>query len=197
MGANKLFKTFITVLLLVSVALAADPIVIQTKNGNTRELQAQEELKGILEKYDLSRYTFTRQVVFEQGAMNHAFPVLTMNVHFVGSDDEMLSTFLHEQLHWWLRDHPNEMRQAVRQLRELYPHVPVGLPQGAETEYSTYGHLVDCYLEIQADRRLIGETRTAEVIKHKPWYTWIYKTILQDESKIAAIVTAQHLSIKD
>jgi hypothetical protein len=129
--------------------------------------------------------------------MNHAFPVLTMNVHFVGSDDEMLSSFVHEQLHWWLRDHPNEMHQAVRKLRELYPRVPVGLPQAAETEYSTYGHLVDCYLEIQADRQLLGESRTVDVIKHKPSYTWIYQTILQDESKIAAIVSAEHLNIKD
>jgi hypothetical protein len=197
MLANKFFQTFITVLLLVAAALAADPVDVQTKNGNVRELQAQAELKGILQKYDLSRYTFTRQVVFEQGAMNHAFPVLTMNVHFVGSDDEMLSTFVHEQLHWWLRDHPNEMRQAVRKLRELYPRVPVGLPQAAETEYSTYGHLVDCYLEIQADRQLLGESRTVDVIKHKPSYTWIYQTILQDESKIAAIVSAEHLNIKD
>jgi hypothetical protein len=197
MLTNKFFQTFITVLLLVAAALAADPVDVQTKNGNVRELQAQAELKGILQKYDLSRYTFTRQVVFEQGAMNHAFPVLTMNVHFVGSDDEMLSTFVHEQLHWWLRDHPNEMRQAVRKLRELYPRVPVGLPQAAETEYSTYGHLVDCYLEIQADRQLLGESRTVDVIKHKPSYTWIYQTILQDESKIAAIVSAEHLNIKD
>ncbi len=119
MERNRLFRTFILVFLLVAVALAAGPVDIQTKNGNLREVQAREELKDILGKYDLSKYTFTRQVVFEQGAMNHAFPVLTMNVRFVGSDDEMLSTFLHEQLHWWLRDHPNEMQRAVRQLRAL------------------------------------------------------------------------------
>jgi hypothetical protein len=39
--------------------------------------------------------------------------------------------------------------------------VPVGLPQSAESEYSTYGHLVDCYLEILADRELLGAERTA------------------------------------
>jgi hypothetical protein len=87
------------------------------------------------------------------------------------------------------------MQRAVRQLRALYPRVPVGLPEGAETEYSTYGHLVDCYLEIQADRQLLGEKRAADVIQHKPWYTWIYGTILRDEPKIAAIVAGEHLNV--
>jgi hypothetical protein len=191
-----MLRMLILVSLLVSAALATDPVDIQTASHNPREAQASAELKDILKKYDLSKYTFTRRVVFEQGAMNHAFPVLTMNVRFVGSEDEMLSTFVHEQLHWWLRDHPNEMQRAVRQLRGLYPRVPVGLPDAAETEYSTYGHLVDCYLEIQADRELIGEKRTSDVIAHKPWYTWIYSTILHDESKIAAIVAAERLNVR-
>jgi hypothetical protein len=182
-------------LLLAGAAMATDSIDVETQNGNARELQAKAELEDILKKYDLSKYTFTRKVIFEQQAMNHAFPVLTMNPRFVGSDDQMLSTFLHEQLHWWLRDHPNQMRDAVRQLRQLYPRVPVGLPQAAETEYSTYGHLIDCYLEVQADRELIGERRTAEVIRNKPWYTWIYQTILRDEPRIAAIVARERLNV--
>lgn len=192
-----MLKYLTVCLLLAGLMVAADTVDIETQNGNPREVQAKAELEAILRKYDVSKYTFTRKVLFEQRAMNHAFPVLTMNVAFVGSDDEMLSTFVHEQLHWWLRDHPREMRDAVRQLRQFYPQVPVGLPQAAETEYSTYGHLIDCYLEIQADRELIGEKRTAEVIKHKPWYTWIYATILRDEPRIASIVAAERLEVPD
>src|SRR5215510_328730 len=174
---------------------AADSVDIQTAHGVPRELQAQAELQAILTKYDLRKYLFTRRVIFDRDATNHAFPVLTLNVRFAGSEDELLSSFLHEQLHWWLRNRPNEMERALRQLRRLYPRVPVGLPEGADTEYSTYGHLVDCYLEIRADRRFIGEMRTAEVIKQKPWYTWIYGTILKDEAKIAAMVEAERLNV--
>lgn len=174
---------------------AASTVDVETQNGNSRELQAKAELEGILRKYDLSKYAFTRKVVFEQRAINHAFPVLTMNPEFLGSDDEMLSTFVHEQLHWWLREHPSEMHDAVAQLRRFYPRVPLGLAEGAETEYSTYGHLIDCYLEIQADRELIGPERTSEVIKHRPWYTWIYATIVRDEPRIAAIVARERLSV--
>ncbi len=187
----------LAVLLFTRAALAGDSVEITTRDGSPRELQAKAELEGILKKYDLGKYTFTRKVVFEQKVINHAFPVLTMNPGFLGSDDEMLSTFVHEQLHWWLREHPSEMRDAVAQLRRYYPRVPVGLPEGAETEYSTYGHLIDCYLEIQADRELIGQERTADVIKRKPWYTWIYATILRDEPRIAAIVARERLNVPD
>jgi hypothetical protein len=176
-------------------ALASDAIDIQTSHHSARELQEKVELEQLLKKYDVSKYTFTRTVVIEERAMSHAFPVLTLNVHFLGSDDELLSSFLHEQLHWYLAQHRLAMEDAVRQLKEMYPHAPVGLPEGADTEYSTYGHLVDCYLEIQADRELIGRERTDRVIKNKPWYTWIYKTILRDEDRIAALVELERLEL--
>jgi hypothetical protein len=174
---------------------AADAIDIQTSHHSARELQEKLELEQLLKKYDVSKYTFTRTVVIEERAMNHAFPVLTLNVHFLGSDDELLSSFLHEQLHWYLAQHRLAMEDAVRQLKVMYPRAPVGLPEGADTEYSTYGHLIDCYLEIQADRQLIGPERTDRLIKNKPWYTWIYKTILQDEDRIAALVKEERLEM--
>jgi hypothetical protein len=185
----------IMVPLLASVAFASDVIDIQTRHHSGRELQEKLELEQLLKKYDVSKYTFTRTVVIEERAMNHAFPVLTLNVHFLGSDDELLSSFLHEQLHWYLAQHRPAMEDAVRQLKQMYPHAPVGLPEGADTEYSTYGHLIDCYLEIQADRELIGRDRTDHVINNKPWYTWIYKTILRDEDRIAALVKAESLEV--
>ena len=187
-------KAFMVFAVFLFGRMAADSVEIHTAHRGPRELQAQQELQTILTKYDLRKYLFTRRVIFDRDAINHAFPELTLNVRFTGSEDELLSSFLHEQLHWWLRNHPNEMERALRQLRRLYPRVPVGLPEGADTEYSTYGHLVDCYLEIRADRRLIGETRTMEVIRRKPWYTWIYRTILHDEPTIASIVAAEHLN---
>jgi hypothetical protein len=176
-------------------AFATDAIDIQTSHHSARELQEKLELEQLLKKYDVSKYTFTRKVVIEERAMNHSFPTLTLNVHFLASNDELLSSFLHEQLHWYLAQHRLAMGDAVRRLKAMYPRAPVGLPEGADTEYSTYGHLIDCYLEIQADRELIGRERTDRVIKNKPWYTWIYKTILQDEDRIAALVKAERLEV--
>jgi len=135
-------------------------------------------------------------VRIEEGAINHAFPVLTLNARFAGSPDDLLSSYVHEQLHWHLRDRRAQQQAAIAQLRRLYPEAPVGLPEGAESAYSTYGHLVTCYLEIVADRALMGAERTAAVLSHKSHYTWIYKTVLEDEPRIAAVVAGHHLQIK-
>jgi len=174
----------------------AQAIKIDLAQGSERERQTKTRLEQVIASYDLRRYTFTREVMIEERAINHAFPVLTLNARFANSSDELLSSYLHEQLHWYLREHNSQQQQAIGELRRMYPNAPVGMPEGAETAYSTYGHLVDCYLEIQADRQLIGAERTQEVIKNKGHYTWIYKTVLQDEKKIAALVASHHLEIK-
>jgi hypothetical protein len=98
-------------------AFASDEIDIQTSHHSAREMQEKLELEQLLKRYDVSKYTFTRTVVIEERAMNHAFPVLTLNVRFLGSDDELLSSFLHEQLHWYLAQHRLAMEDAVAILK--------------------------------------------------------------------------------
>jgi len=170
-------------------------ITIDLARGTPREQLAKQTLEQLLASHDMRKYTFTRRVVIEQGAVNHAFPVLTLNPYFASSPDELLSTYIHEQLHWHLRDRAAEQQAAIAELRRMYPHVPVGLPASAENEYSTYGHLVDCYLEILADRELLGPERTDVVIHGKPWYTWIYTTVLADEKQIAGVVDRHRLRV--
>ena len=184
-----------TVIGMVASAFAADSVSIKLAHNSPREMQTEQTLRQILASYDLHKYIFTREVIIEERAMNHAFPVTTLNVRFADSPDELLSSFVHEQLHWYLREHDFQQEAAIAELREMYPTAPVGLPEGADTAYSTYGHLVDCYLEIQADRELIGPKRTDEVIRNKPWYTWIYKTILSQEGRISAVVDEHHLRV--
>jgi hypothetical protein len=175
---------------------APKAVQIDVAHGTGREEQTRAQLRQLIASYDLVKYTFTRRVTIEERAINHAFPVLTLNARFADSPDELLSSYLHEQLHWHLRDHSSQQQEAVNELRRAYPAVPVGLPEGAETLFSTYGHLVDCYLEIQADRQVMGSERTDAVIRRKPHYLWIYKTVLQDEPRIAALVARHGLNIK-
>jgi hypothetical protein len=169
---------------------------IDLAHGTDRERQTKAALERVLAAYDLRKYTFTRRVIIEQGAINHAFPALTLNTRFADSPDELLSSYIHEQLHWHLRERGTHQQEAVAELRRAYPGAPIGLPEGAENAFSTYGHLIDCYLEIQADRELIGPERTAAVIRNKGHYTWIYKTVLQDEDKIAGVVRRHRLEVK-
>jgi len=180
----------------ISPAFAKKEISIRTAHHDSREEQTADQLKKLIGSYDLTKYTFTRDVTIDRGAMNHAFPELTLNARFANVPDDLLSSYIHEQLHWYLRDHDMQQKAAINELRQMYPNAPVGLPQGADTAYSTYGHLVDCYLEIEADRQLIGPERTLATIRNKGHYTWIYETILRDEARIAAVVDEHHLRIK-
>jgi hypothetical protein len=182
--------------LLAMPLFARDSISIRTAHHGPREEQTAEQLKSLIGTYDLSKYTFTREVVIDRGAMNHAFPELTLNVRFADAPDDLLSSYIHEQLHWYLRNHESQQKAAISELRQMYPTAPVGLPEGAESAYSTYGHLVDCYLEIEGDRRLMGPERTTAVIKNKGHYTWIYDTIFRDEARIANVVDAHQLRIQ-
>jgi hypothetical protein len=179
----------------MTLSAAAPAMKITLKHGTEREARTKAQLERVLSDYDLSKYTFTREVVIEEQAINHAFPVLTLNVRaFADSEDELLSSFVHEQLHWHLRDRGPAMQNAVAELRRVYPHVPVGGQEGAETEYSTYGHLVDCYLELVADRKLIGPERTAAVVADKGHYTWIYATVIRDDARMSALVNRYRLA---
>jgi hypothetical protein len=188
--------TLLLGVLLLAAAAPAPPVRIDLAQDTERERRTKARLEEVIAAYDLAKYTFTRRVVIEERAINHAFPVLTLNARFANSSDELLSSYLHEQIHWYLREHDTQQRSAVAMLRRLYPDAPVGAPEGAETAYSTYGHLVDCYLEIQADRRLMSPERTAAVVRNKGHYTWIYKTVVDDEPRIAAVVAANRLEVK-
>ena len=183
-------------LVIAGVSSVAPTMKITLKHGTEREARTKAQLERVLVDYDLSKYTFTREVVIEEQAINHAFPVLTLNARFADSEDELLSSFVHEQLHWHLRDRGPAMQNALADLRRFYPRVPVGGQEGAETEYSTYGHLVDCYLELVADRKLIGPERTTAVVADKGHYTWIYATVIRDDARMSALVDRYHLGIK-
>ena len=79
-------------------------ITIDLARGTEREKQTKQTLDQVLATYDLKKYTFTRRVIIEGGAVNHAFPALTLNARFAAAPDELLTSYVHEQLHWHLRD---------------------------------------------------------------------------------------------
>src|SRR5262249_6377435 len=107
-----------------------DVVEITTIHNSPLELRTKAQLEHVLATYNLKKYTFTREVVIEERAINHAFPKLTLNVRFADSPDELLSSFVHEQLHWHLRDHSRQQQDAIATLRRFYPRVPVGGAEG-------------------------------------------------------------------
>jgi len=184
-------------LVLVSPAVG-QPIDIQLQHNTESEQKTKAQLQKLLQTYDLHRWTFTHKVLIDYQAIPHSRPVLTLHTRHLASDDQLLSTYVHEQLHWWLDEKDAQTKKAENDLRKLYPKVPVGFPEGAQDEESTYLHLVDCYLEMQADRALMGEQRAAEVMKF--WsgdhYRWVYRTVVQDEARIADVVKRNELEVR-
>ena len=179
----------------VAQSAPAQKIDIQLAGGSPEELQTKALLQSLIRKYDLTRYTWTDKVIIERGAMNHSFPVITLNVRFRDQPDALLSSYVHEQIHWFLREHNQQRLAAIEELQQKYPNAPTSYPAGGGSAESTYGHLITCYLEMQAGRQLIGEKRMNKVIEEIPWYTWIWKTVVKDEAGIAAVVDENHLQI--
>jgi hypothetical protein len=189
---------FIGVLLAaVLPVLADDTIEIELKSGSQAELQTKAQLERLLKTYDLHRYTFTHKVLIDEQDLPHSHPVLTLHTRHLKSDDQLLSTYVHEQLHWYLDANEKQTEAAKDDLRKLYPKVPVGFPEGAQDEDSAYLHLIDCYLEMQADRSLLGRQRADAVMNF--WaadhYRWVYRTVINDEKQIADIVRRHGLEL--
>jgi hypothetical protein len=161
------------------------------------ETATRRQLERLLATYDLEPWLFTRDILIQRGTIPHSHPVLTLSTRHLKDDDLLLATFVHEQIHWFLGTKSEASRLAKAELRELYPKVPVGYPEGAQNEDSTYLHLVVCYLEHAALRHLLGELRARQVMEF--WthdhYTWVYREVLESPAKIGGVIRKHQLGI--
>jgi len=156
-------------------------IEIALKHGSKVEQQTRDQLQRLLRAYDLAKWTFTKSILIDEESIPHSHPVLTLSARHVKDDELLLSTFVHEQAHWFLSQNSKATEDAKKELRSMFPKVPIKPPEGASDEESTYLHLIVIYLEYRADRELLGELKARQVMEF--WatdhYTWIYKTVLE------------------
>src|SRR5262245_52213072 len=97
---RSIFST--VVLLLLSITLhAEDKIEISLKNGSRAEIKTRDQLQRLLRTYDLSKWIFTKSILIDEKAIPHSHPVLTIHTRHLKDDELLLSTFVHEQLHWF------------------------------------------------------------------------------------------------
>ena len=181
----------------VSAQTAATQLDITLKHNDQREQQTKQQLQRLLSAHDVSDWIFTKKLVIESGfnVIPHSHPVLTLSTRHLKDDELLLSTFVHEQLHWYLEERPKETEEAYKELRSLFPKVPVGFPEGGRNEESTYKHIIVCYLEYQAVKGLLGELKAKQVMGF--WatdhYTWIYKTVLDRERELGSLMRKHKL----
>ena len=176
-------------------AFAQTNLDITLKHGTPDEARTRDQLRRLLAAYDVSPWIYTTSIVVDERAIPFSHPVLTLHTRHTKDDDLLLSTFVHEQFHWFLAERREPTELAIADLRKLFPTVPSGGTAGARDEYSTYLHLLVCYLEQQADIRLLGELRTKHVMDF--WatdhYTWVYQTVIGRSREIGQIVRDRKL----
>jgi hypothetical protein len=150
-------------------------------NGTEGEALMAAELRSLARKYDVEPWVLTRSVLIDENQIPHSHPILTIHTRHIGEELELLSTFVHEQLHWleedpWLAD----FQAAMKDLEALFPDVPSSAEGGARDDESTYRHLLVCDLEYQAMASLVGEATARETLAAITHYQWIYDKVLSD-----------------
>ena len=155
-----------------------------------REIKTKLLLEKILSEYNLSDLIYTEEIIIDRESIPHSHPVLTLHTRHGKQKFLLLSTFIHEQIHWYLSSKLDKTKDAIEQFKILYPEVPVGFPEGSPNEYGTYLHLVVNYLEYEVLKTLVGQEKAKEIIVF--WsddhYTWIYQQVLDNYDEIKRVV---------
>ena len=170
---------------------------IKTKNGSPAEEQRKQQMERLAKEYDLSKYTITRDIMIEAGAINHSSPVLTLNLRFLDNDDLALSAYVHEQGHWVLmtRNRMDNPR-LFDDLERFFPNLDYARPEGDGELKSTYFHIAVCMLEWQAMEQLVGPERARKVIEWKQTdhYKGIYELILNQRERVESVLSAHRVN---
>lgn len=158
-----------------------DVIWIGLANGSEPEAIMANELRDLMRAHDTRPWILTRKVLIDAQQIPHSHPVLTIHTRHIGDELALLSTFIHEQLHW-LEEKPwlDEFQAAMADLERLFPVVPSSAEGGGRDRQSTYRHLLVCDMELQALTTLLGRTAAREMLAQITHYEWIYDKVLND-----------------
>ncbi|MBQ4889379.1 hypothetical protein J8L86_05935 [Shewanella sp. MMG014] len=190
------FITTLTLLFLSQVS--ATDLDISLSHDSEKEKMKRAQIIRLIEQHDLSQWWFTDTIVIDESIRSpFSHPVLTLKASMPNNDPAGLSQLLHEQIHWFEDTRQKEVENTISALRKMYPIVPVGYPEGARSEFSTYLHLAVCLLELDALAEVLGKEKAETVIatNGQYFYKWIYKTVLKDQAKIRTVLKSNNLYI--
>jgi hypothetical protein len=178
--------------LCTAVVLTQTPqLNLTLKTNSPLEQRKKAQIERLAANDDLKKYTLTRDIVIEQGAIAHSKPVLTLNGRFLDDDDRALSQYMHEQGHWVLVDrHKGDLRELFRDLSSAFARLPSEPPQGSGGVQDSYFHLAVIMLEWQALEALVGADRAkaVEEFKQRDHYTALYAKVLEHRNTVEQIL---------
>jgi hypothetical protein len=184
-------------LLMVAQAVSGQgpDLTIRLAHESEGERKTREQLERLLSRFDVERWIETREVVIDERTTPHSHPVLTLHTRHFDSDLQLMSTFVHEQFHWYVNRERERRDSAMAAFREHYPDVPVGGSAGARDAQSTYLHLVVCDLEFQAMTILVGRDEAKRILERFTHYEWIYERVLEDPF-VRSVMTRYQLILR-
>ncbi len=163
--------------------------------------RAAEQVRGLLSKlrleHNLRQFEYATTVRIAPGEIPHSHPVLTLN-SMVRTEGALLSTYLHEQMHWyvtWYSYARTESWRTIRmELEARYPAIPTVFPEGAHTVASSYLHLIVNWLEVEAASILLGRAAAVEISSKNFVYSGIYKIVLSEWDALSRLYREQGLT---
>lgn len=186
---------FLILLLLVSCANTkkvetALSLEIEEKHPGPDTARTRMEILHLARKYDLSSFLYTKKIVIDPTVKETRWrPNIVLNTRFKDHPHRLLGQLIHEELHWWMRDHKQNVQVAIPELKSTFRGSP--RIRGSRDPDSTYRHLLICWMEFRALAKYFGEEEAADVLKHsvkEKRFPWIYGKILKDHRKIEKIV---------
>ncbi len=165
------------------------PVEITTHTGSELERGIKIRLEKLLGQYDLEKYLYTKEIKIQSGTIPHSHPVLTLNTKYE-NNIHLLSTFLHEQMHWYTLSKEYDNKKLAEALFTKYPKVPGPLPEGAGDERSTYLHILVCYLEYHTLEQVIGTEKAKAHMEYMgtQHYKWVFQTVVRDYEELKEVV---------
>jgi hypothetical protein len=175
-------------------SVASELEITEVKPNQWTSLAKKNMLRLAIE-HNLEPYLYTKKINIESRVIPHSHPVLTLNTRNAEFSQKILSTWLHEEFHWWAEMNGESIEKAILDFRSIYPVLPQA--GGGRSEYSTYLHLVVCFLEYKAVSQYLGEGRAREILQEfatvDEIYPWIYNQILNRTQEIGNVVKNRNL----
>ncbi len=169
-----------------------DVIEITELNPNRLTGLTKQNLFHLAKVYDLRPFLYTKKIQIQSFIVPHSHPVLTLNTRHAEKPHQLLSTWLHEEFHWWTEGKKAETNKAITELKKLYPKI-----DGKIGNQSSYIHIIVCFLEYQSLKHFLGEKDAKEVIdefiSQDKIYPWIYSLVLQKTDAISRIIRKNKL----
>jgi hypothetical protein len=158
--------------------------------------RVRDVLAGLRHAFDLSPFEYSRRVRIAPFEIPHSHPVITLNT-FATDELGVLSTYLHEQMHWYVtwfgQARPPACDELTQALRARYPDVPSGFPEATPDAFSTYLHLIINWLEIDAAACFVDRDKVIAHALTRPFYRWMYRTVVADWDDLAGLYAAHEL----